>query len=117
MWHLQLRWKVVHARFEGQQWKTIAERFTISIVTCKRYWRLYLDFGTPEGQKGRRRRGLLNDADDAMLLTIIDRDPTLYLDELAEEMALVLNKAVRVHHVLRACKVCWLAFCSRVSSS
>ena len=67
----------------------------------------------------RRRRGLLNDADDAicMLLTIIDRDPTLYLDELAEEMALVLNKAVRVHHVLRACKVCWLAFCSRVSSS
>jgi hypothetical protein len=108
VWHDQLRWKVVEARFEGQAWFDISRRLTIPLRTCMRIWSDFTRFGAPSPPKYNRRvsrRRVMTNADDARLKAILEEDSNLFLDEIADRLTLETRKCISVHQVLSALQV------------
>jgi hypothetical protein len=111
MWDKQIRWKVVEAPFEGQHFKGedgVAARFVVSSRSCTRWWSAYKKNGSPwNGARGRRRmrRAMLDALDEQVLAEMIDKNASLYLDELALNLSVVLGKKITIANVLVGLKV------------
>jgi transposase len=111
MWHGQIRWKVIEARFEGQHFKGddgVALRFGVGVRSCFRWWRAFKKNGSPwQGARGRRkmRRAMLDALDEQVLAEMIDKNASLYLDELALNLSASLGRKITIANVLVALKV------------
>lgn len=103
-----VRWLVVLMRFELWLVTHIAATLRVSASSVKRWWNRYLTTGSPisirapNRQHGRR---TLTPADHVELARLLAIDCTLYLDELAGDLAAVVHKTVSVWMILTALKV------------
>ena len=109
-----VRWLVVLMRFELWLVVRIAATLRVSPSSAKRWWRRFLTTGTgspisfraPNRQHWRR---TLTPTDHLELAQLLQIDCTLYLDELASELAAVVHKTVSVWMILTALKVQYMA--------
>ena len=95
-------------------------------LTCQSWWQLFSQYGEPlfpvESRRAVGRPRLLTADDDAVLLNLLLHDASLYLDELADQLSVLFDKCVSVHHVLSSMRVrheyylIWLVFFESVVS-
>lgn len=84
---LEIRWLIVKKRYSGFTHRKIAKHLCIAPSTSIRTWKLFKVTGSVDGAKRKRRvDAILSDEGMSALEDIIQRDPSLFLDEIADEL-------------------------------
>jgi len=91
------RWRVVWQRIGmGLTFKKIAENLNIACSTAQATYKLFEQTGgvDPRGQPSRTDVRSLNDTDEIYIVSLVLENPSMYLQEICQEVYNVLGKQV-----------------------
>ena len=100
---VDLKQRIITLRHEGLTMRNIAERMKVSVGGVHKTLRAYEESGGPTDPSKRRtgRPQILNDGDAWYLKSLLESNPTLYLDEIKHKLEVVRGVSVSTATISR----------------